>query len=344
MLGFFYFWGMKQLVFASVLALGISACSQNSKKVEVHKYAMDAFGSNLNITYTGEELKGLDFAVKTFVENFNASLSTYDPSSTISRINANEESKIDSLNFKVLQQGMWWTKYSGGAFDLSVGPLVDLWGFGKNKPTQVDSAQVDSVRRYVGYGVFTVNKMILAKSYPEVRIDYNAIAPGFAADMLGDILTQKGCTNFYINVGGEIKCSGYNQDSAFWLIGIEKPIDNPGGQNEAMRYIRVMNQGLATSGNYRKFYEMDGKRYSHTIDPRSGYPVQHDLLSVTILAPEASTADVLATTCMVFGRKGAKEYLAQLQNVEYYFIYTGEDGTFKEEWSPGLEKQFVEEK
>jgi len=156
------------------------------------------------------------------------------------------------------------------------------------------------------------------------------------------LLTNKGCINYYINVCGELKCSGLNQDSAFWLIGIEKPIDNPGGQNEAMRYIRVMNQGLATSGNYRKFYEMDGKRYSHTIDPRSGYPVQHDLLSVTILAPDASTADALATTCMVFGRAGAKEYLSQLQNVEYYFIYAGEDGTFKEEWSPGLEKQFVE--
>lgn len=303
---------------------------------------MDAFGSNLNITYTGEELKGIDFAVQNFVETFNASLSTYDPNSKISLINTNQSSIIDSLNFKVLQQGMWWTKFSGGAFDLAVGPLVDLWGFGKDKPTHVDSAQVDSVRRFVGYGVFTVNKMQLNKSYPEVRIDYNAIAPGFAADMLGELLTNKGVRNFYINVGGEIKCSGVNQDSAYWLIGIEKPIDNPGGQNEAMRYIRVQNQGLATSGNYRKFYEMDGKRYSHTIDPRSGYPVQHDLLSVTILAPDASTADVLATTCMVFGRAGAKQYLSQLENVEYYFIYAGEDGTFQEEWSPGLEKQFVD--
>lgn len=324
------------------LALGLSACTNNSSKVEVHKYAMDAFGSNLDITYTGEEMKGLDLAVQNFVENFNASLSTYDPNSRISRINSNQESMLDSLNFKVLEQGMWWTKFSGGAFDLAVGPLVDLWGFGKNKPQHVDSLQVDSVRRYVGYGVFTVNNFMLSKHYPEVRIDYNAIAPGFAADMLVELLSTKGINNFYINVGGEIKCSGVNQDSAHWLIGIEKPIDNPGGQNQAMRYIRVINQGLATSGNYRKFYEMDGKRYSHTIDPRSGYPVQHDLLSVTILAPDASTADALATTCMVLGRVGAKQFLAQLQNVEYYFIYAGEDGSFKEEWSPGLEKQFVE--
>lgn len=304
---------------------------------------MGAFGSNLDITYTGDEFGGFDTVMQNFVKDFNASLSTYDPNSLISKINANEESKLDSLNFKLLQQGMWWTKFSGGGFDLTVGPLVDLWGFGKNKPLHVDSAQVDSMLTLVGYDVIKIFNFHLLKKDSGVRLDYNAIAPGFAADLIGELLTNKGYLNYYINVGGEIKCSGVNQDSAFWLIGIEKPIDNPGGQNEAMRYIRVINQGLATSGNYRKFYEMDGKRYSHTIDPRSGFPVQHDLLSATILAPDASTADALATTCMVLGRAGAKQYLSQLQNVEYYFIYSGEDGSFKDEWSLGLEKQFEEE-
>lgn len=342
MRGFFYFWPMKKLLLPVIAVLFLSACTEEKKESNLNKFKMDAFGSFLEISYVGKPIDGLDFVMQSFVENFNQSLSTYDPNSRISKINSNQETELDSLNTKVLQQGMWWTKYSGGAFDVAVGPLVKLWGFGEDGPHKVDSAEVDSVRALCGYGIFVVQQNHLKKTNPNVRIDYNALAPGFAADQIGDMFNRKGYTNYYINVGGEIRCSGVNQDSAVWVIGIEKPIPNKTGVNEAMRYIQVKNQGLATSGNYRKFYELDGQKYSHTIDPRSGYPVQHDLLSVTIMAPDAITADALATTCMVLGREGAKQFLAELKHVEYYFIYSGEDGSFQEEWSEGMESLFVE--
>ncbi|MBI1222490.1 MAG: FAD:protein FMN transferase [Bacteroidetes bacterium] len=333
---------MKRILLPALALVFLAACSGDSKKNGLQKFKTDAFGSYLEISYLGEPLTSLDFVMGNFIENFNHSLSTYDSSSVISRINHNQSTQLDSLNFKLMGQGMWWTRASRGAFDITVGPLVNLWGFGTQGPHKVDSAEVDSARRLCGYGMFTSSNMQLRKLNPGSCIDYNALAPGFAADQIGQMLRQKGYENFYINVGGEILCSGVNQDSAFWLIGIEKPIPNKTGQNEAMRYIHVINQGLATSGNYRKFYMMDGKRYAHTIDPRSGYPVQHDLLSATIIAPDAVTADILATTCMVMGREEAKTFLSSLQGVEYYFIYSGEDDSFKEEWSPGMEKQFEE--
>lgn len=301
---------------------------------------MNAFGSTIELSYTGEEIDGLNFSMEKLIKDFNRSLSTYDSTSLISRINRNEESKIDSLNFELLAQALWWTRATGGAFDICVAPLVDLWGFGQKSPQRVDSAQVDSARSLVGYNSIMISQMVLTKKDPRVRINYNAIAPGFAADLISEMLMKRGRSNYYINVGGEVRCSGVNQDSAFWLIGIERPIENKKGENETMRNIRVINQALATSGNYRRFYEIDGKKYAHTIDPRSGYPVQHDLLSATVLAPDASTADALATMCMVLGRDGAKAFFKQLENVHYYFIYRGADGSLKEEWSPGLEKQF----
>lgn len=303
---------------------------------------MEAFGSTINISYTGEEIDGFKFAMEKLIADFNASLSTYDSTSIISRINRNEIQKIDSLNFKLLAQALWWTRATGGAFDICVAPLVDLWGFGQTSPHPVDSAQVDSARALTGYNSLGISQMMITKKDPRVRVNYNAIAPGFAADLISEMFVKRGRKNYYINVGGEVRCAGVNQDSTSWLIGIERPIENKSEENVAMRYIRVIDQALATSGNYRRFYEIDGKKYGHTIDPRSGYPVQHDLLSATVLAPDASTADALATICMVLGRDGAKAFFEQLQNVHYYFIYKADDGTLKEEWSPGLEKQFEE--
>ncbi|MDX5320531.1 MAG: FAD:protein FMN transferase, partial [Bacteroidota bacterium] len=210
---------MKRIAFIALSALVFGACSNQDDSQKLNQYATAAFGSNLDISYVGKPIDGLDFAVQTFITDFNQSLSTYDSTSRISRINNNQETAIDSLNFKVLQQALWWSKYSGGAFDVSVGPLVELWGFGKTGPKDVDSSEVEAARQLCGYTSFSVREFNLYKSKPEVRIDYNAIAPGFAADLLGEMLEKRGCSNYYVNVGGEIRCSGVNQDSAVWLIG-----------------------------------------------------------------------------------------------------------------------------
>ncbi|MHB1278950.1 MAG: FAD:protein FMN transferase, partial [Bacteroidia bacterium] len=247
------------------LFLFLIGCTGKSDQVKLNKYAMEAFGSTIELSYTGEEIDGLNFAMEKLVADFNKSLSTYDSSSVISKINRNESDKIDSLNFKLMAQAFWWTRATGGAFDICVAPLVDLWGFGPTSPQRVDSAQVDSARSLVGYNSLVISQMGITKKDPRVRVNYNAIAPGFAADLISEMLIKRGRNNYYINVGGEVRCSGVNQDSAYWLIAIEKPIENNKGEKEAMRSIRVINQALATSGNYRQFYEIDGKKYAHTI-------------------------------------------------------------------------------
>lgn len=332
---------MKKYLLLSVMGLFLFSCKEEqTSKLELNKLNTTAFGSNLDISYTGDTIAKFESQLQAFLADFNTQLSTYDEHSVISKLNRNEIKEVEDLNFALLQKSIYLNILTNGAFDVSVAPLVDLWGFGEGGPTEVDSAKVDSARALVGKHNFVLVDGEVLKANPGVRFNYNAIAPGYAADLLSEMMERNGSTNYYINVGGEIRCSGVNQDSLFWLIGIEKPTDNKTGQNSAMRYIRVKNQSLATSGNYRKYYEKDGKRYAHTIDPRTGYPVQHDLLSATVLAPEAALADALATACMVLGREDAKTLLSTLEGVSYYFIYTNEQGEFLEEWSPGLEEQF----
>ncbi len=333
---------MKKWFLLALPAL-LVACADKTE-TKLNKVEIPAFGSYLELSYTGTEIPNYRENLEEFVEEFNSSLSTYRKDSRISQLNRNETQTLDSLNFKVLALSIWMTRASGGAFDVGVGPLVELWGFGqKGEPREVDSSEVEAARKLCGYGTYYVQRFQLHKQDPNVRLDYNAVAPGLAADLIAEDLGKHNVKNFYINVGGEIRCAGVNQDSTTWVIGIEKPIDNPNGTNEAIRYVKVKDKGLATSGNYRKFYVRDGKKYSHTIDPRSGYPVQHDLLSVTIMAPDAAVADALATTCMVLGREGAKQFLTQFQDVDYYFVYAGEGGKMEEEWSPGMEVAFVSE-
>lgn len=332
---------MKKYLLLSFMALFLFSCKEEqTSKFELNKLNTSAFGSNLDISYTGDSISKLESQLQAFLANFNEQLSTYDENSVISKLNRNEIKEVDDLNYALLQKAIYLNNLTQGAFDISIAPLVDLWGFGEGGPTEVDSAKVDSARALVGKHHFVMVEGEIIKANPGVRFNYNAIAPGFAADLLAEMMEDNGKSNYYINVGGEIRCAGVNQDSVFWLIGIEKPIDNKTNRNEAMRHIRVKNQALATSGNYRKYYERNGKRYAHTIDPRTGYPVQHDLLSATILAPEATWADALATACMVLGREDAKTLLSTLEGVSYYFIYTNEQGEFLEEWSPGLEEQF----
>lgn len=305
-----------------------------------HQVSGNAFGSNYDITYLGHEIPNLKGRVDSFVKVFNASLSTYDTSSVISKINRNETDQMDSLNELIFRNGFDISRKSGGAFDMTIAPLTQAWGFGLKNAENMDSARVDSIMLYVGFRKFWVGKRQINKLDARIQFDYNAIAPGLAADMIGILLQSWGCSNYYVNVGGELICRGVNADSTDWNIGIEKPIENKTGKNDLQRIIGLSNKALATSGNYRKFYVKDGKKYAHTIDPRTGYPIQHTLLSATIIGPECVKADALATACMVLGMAEGKVLLEQhFPEYQFFFIYDDGKGHFMEEWSAGLKEK-----
>lgn len=287
------------------------------------------FGTVYSITYSNSNNQDLSQQITNALDAVNNSLSMFNKESVISKINNNQPVVLDSLFLTVWEKGQYVSRCTDGAFDMTVAPLVDLWGFGLKNREKVESVAVDSVRQYVGYELAVLTDGVISKSYPEMRIDAGAIAKGYACDVVADTLEAYGCTDFCIEIGGELVVKGVNPKGANWHIAINKPLEDSLCLNrEIQDVIELTNCGMATSGNYRNYYEMDGKKYSHTIDPRTGYPVQHSLLSATIVAPDCMTADAWATACMVGGLENAKVWVKDNPEIKGYFIYE-EDGVLK---------------
>jgi thiamine biosynthesis lipoprotein len=287
------------------------------------------FGTVYSITYSNSDNQDLSQQITDALDAVNNSLSMFNKESVISKINNNQPVVLDSLFLTVWEKGQYVSRCTDGAFDMTVAPLVDLWGFGLKNREKVESVAVDSVRQYVGYDLAVLTDRVISKSYPEMRIDAGAIAKGYACDVVADTLEANGCTDFCIEIGGELVVKGVNPKGANWHIAINKPLEDSLCLNrEIQDVIELTNCGMATSGNYRNYYEMDGKKYSHTIDPRTGYPVQHSLLSATIVAPDCMTADAWATACMVGGLENAKVWVKDNPEIKGYFIYE-EDGVLK---------------
>lgn len=287
------------------------------------------FGTVYSVTYSNPENKDLSLQINSALEAVNASLSMFNPESTISKVNNNQPVELDLLFLTVWKTGQYVSDCTHGAFDMTVAPLVDLWGFGLKNRDVVTDAEVDSVREYVGYELVVLEDGVIHKAYPEMRIDAGAIAKGYACDVVADTLEAYGCTDFCIEIGGELVVKGLNSKGVNWHIAINKPVEDSLCVNrEIQEVVELTDCGMATSGNYRNFYEIDGKKYSHTIDPRTGYPVSHNLLSATIVAPNCMTADAWATACMVVGLEKAQTWIKNRRDIKGYLIYE-ENGELK---------------
>ncbi len=315
------------------------SCKQNSK-LKKFSFKGETMGSHYAITYFANEAILEQTHVDSFLNVFNKSLSTWDTGSLITAINkAQKKHSTDSFFRHLYKKSLILNQVSKGAFDPTASPLFEAWGFGLKNAETMDSNKVDSLLRYVGIEKNPLKNDTVYKVSKYSQFSFNAIAPGYAADLLSNLLQQKGISNFLIDIGGEFASMGKKPNGNSWLVSIEKPIDNKTQQNEAYAYIRLLaGEALATSGNYRKFYYKNGKRYSHTINPKTGYPVNHNLLSVTIIANNATTADAYATICMVVGLKKGKAFVQQ-QNAKAYFIYD-DNGTLNEYISDNLKPQF----
>ena len=233
----------------------------------------------------------------------------------------------DSLFTDVYLLAEQISKETHGAFDITVAPLVNAWGFGFDSSTLVDSITIDSLRQFIGFNKVSLQNGKIVKSDPRIKLDCSSIAKGYGVDCVARLLDKKGIENYMIDIGGELVMKGKNAKMDTWRIGINKPIEDSLSQNQELQTVLTLtNAGLATSGNYRNFYYKDGKRYAHTIDPRIGYPVQHNILSATVVAKDCATADAYATSFMVLGLDSAKAICNRHPELDAYFIYATPDG------------------
>ena len=298
------------------------------------------FGTVYKITYQSED--NLKEEIETELKKVDYSLSPFNPNSVITRVNHNEKTEVDSFFVHVFHLAKKISDETHGAFDITVAPLVNAWGFGFKKSTGVDSLIVDSLRPMIGYQKIDLQNNRIIKKDPRIMLDCSAIAKGFGVDAVARLLERKGIKNYMVDIGGEVVVRGKNSKMNAWRIGINKPVDDSLSVNQELQTVLAISDvGMATSGNYRNFYYKGGKKYAHTIDPKTGYPVQHNILSATVLAKNCATADAYATSFMVMGMEGAKQILKKHPDLCAYLIYADEKGQNKIWYSPSLKNKIL---
>ena len=322
---------MKKITFPLIcLSIIISACQTGLKPIEKISFQGEAQGTYYMVTYFDEQNRNFQKEIDSILIDFDQSLSSWVPNSIISRVNRNEENVILDQYFIdnfILSERV--SKESDGAFDCTVGPLVEAWGFGFREKVDLDQRMIDSILEFVGFEKAKIENNVLVKSDPRMELSFNAVAQGYSVDVVGRFLKDKGIQNFIIDIGGEVLASGSKPNSELWQVGIQKPTEDQNGEIEAEVIVSLKDKALVTSGSYRKYYEKDGKRYSHMIDPSTGYPVTHSLLSVSVLADKCADADAYATAFMIMGLEKSKAFLNNRKDLEAYFIYDDKNGEMK---------------
>ncbi|GAB4489336.1 MAG: FAD:protein FMN transferase [Saprospiraceae bacterium] len=297
-----------------------------------------AQGTTFNITYQDSQQRDFSRPVDSLFRMIDKSMSLWDSTSLISRINRNEPNvQVDEHFAKVFQKAKEVSEITGGAFDVTVGPLVKAWGFSVKKGLPPpDSAKVDSLRQLIGFQKIRLENGVLQKADPRMEIDFNAIAQGYTVDLISDFLEKNGVKNYLVEIGGEVRTLGVNDRNEIWKIGIDKPVENEKeGSRPLQTTVALGGKSLATSGSYRKFVVRDGKKFSHAIDPKTGYPITHNLLSVSVIAKDCASADAYATAFLVMGMGKALDLAEQL-GLEIYCIYSDEKGELQVRSTPGF--------
>ncbi|KOH46621.1 FAD:protein FMN transferase [Sunxiuqinia dokdonensis] len=332
---------MKRLYFLAILFVILSSCQQTAEYISNEGFV---YGTIYHVTYESPNGKDLQKGMEAVMNELNRSMSTFDSTSTISKVNKNETTKLDEHFLKVFNRAQEISEITDGAFDVTVAPMVNIWGFGFKNKEEVTVELIDSLKAIVGYQKVWIENDQLVKAHPNTMLDASAIAKGFACDLVANYLSKQGCKNYMVEIGGEVVAKGKNAKGNYWSIGISKPDDNDFFTEQKLKAIvELKERALATSGNYRNFYIENGVKYAHTIDPRTGYPVQHSLLSTTVLADDCMTADAFATAFMVSGLDKSIAIAEGDHNIDVYFIYSDDEGNFKTYVSPGFKKLLKKE-
>jgi len=331
---------MKNILYLFLLIL--CACSSSDNRILV-KNSGEAQGAYYHIQYMSNGGKDFHFQIDSIFKEIDSSLSIYKDYSLISKLNKGEDVKTDTLFNTVFKGAQKVFLESEGNFDCSVSPLVNAWGFYKDKlgdSLVIDSAKFRKILPYVGFDKISLiaDSLVLPKG---MRLDFNAIAQGYTVDVIAQFLQAKGYSNYLIEVGGELLAKGKNADGNIWRVGVDKPSENI-NKNERFQFILDLeDKALATSGNYRKFYEKDGVKYAHTINPFTGFPTQNRLLSVTVIHDNCMLADAYATAFMVMGVRRSKQFVKSHPEIEIYLVYTNKNGKWNTFISADLQKRII---
>lgn len=326
------------LISVFFLWLGTTSCTQ--KSLNYYNLRGEVHGTYYSITYGAYtncvNVESLD----SIFHAFDMSLSTFVPTSVISRVNTNDSTVVlDSFFVKVFEKGQYVSQQTNGAFDMTVAPLVNCWGFGFKKSENVTPELIDSLKQCIGYQKVKIVEGRVVKENPNIMLDAAAIAKGYSCDVVAGYLKSLGISNYMVEIGGEIVTLGMNSKGTDWNIGITLPTDtNSIDRPDVQTVVSLTDCGLATSGNYRQFYYKDGKRYSHTINPATGYPVEHNLLSSSVVASDCMTADAFATAFMVMGLDSAFAYASAHSDMAAYFIYSDENNQLQVKYTESFEK------
>ena len=313
-----------KIVFAALLVLNLFSCQQ---KERIKKIEGEAIGTYYVIT-----LVGGDGITKHNIDSVNQiltrSVSIFDSTSLLSKINNNQEDIVDGILEDLIRSSIKVSQETGGAFDCTVGALVNLWGFGKDKKKTVDSLKVTQALEATGYQKISLNHQKIIKENSDIQLNFNAIAKGYLVDMLAKYLDSQGVENYLIDIGGEVRAQGEKQSGKPWKVGVQVPTESKTDAAQVHEMFELKNRSVATSGNYRNYYEENGQRFSHTINPKTGYPEKTNLLSVSVIADNCAYADALATAFMVMGVNQSIEFLKQRPDIGGMFIYD-ENGEIK---------------
>lgn len=292
-------------------------------------FSGQTMGTSYQVTYLDEEGRNFQSEIDSLLRVFNQSLSTYIPDSELSRFNSADTLEFDLPYFREVLEASWEVfEQTDGAFDPTVGPLVNIWGFGPGGPELKDSVEIGKLLQLVGFDKINWDQNQVRKEVPGLYLDFSAIAKGQGVDVVADYLTKKGIKNLLVEIGGELVARGVNDKGELWKVGINRP-EEEATASELFSIIALDSRGMATSGNYRNFYVRDSVKISHTINPKTGYPVNHNLLSATVLAKNCMTADAYATAMMVMGTDEAIALAESRDDIDVFLIYSQADGSYQ---------------
>jgi len=299
-------------------------------------------GTTYSIKYLDPRERLFKDEIDSILREFNQSLSTYISDSEISEFNRSMSVTFELPYFyPVLAKSREVYEKTGGAFNPAVMPLVNAWGFGPESSALPDSSAVDSLRQLVQFDAVIFDESSAEKDIEDLQLDFSAIAKGYGVDVIFEFLEGHGIDNLFVEIGGEVRCKGKNAKGELWKVGINVP-DPESFANDIQAIVKIEDRALATSGNYRNFYVENGVMYAHTIDPDTGYPVRHTLLSASVFAPDCMTADAYATAMMVMGLDDSKAFLEQNPQLDAYLIYAGSDNAYQFYTTPGIQNYIIQ--
>jgi FAD:protein FMN transferase len=317
--------------FFGIILMILIALSGCKKTVTYDNFTGFIQGTTYSVVFENDarfKAEKLKSEAEKILHDFDMSLSLYVDSSILSKVNRNEDVILDNYFTEAFRKSDQISKLTGGAFDITVGPLVKAWGFGPDEHKSFSESKRDSLLKLVGMDKVKIENGKVIKADPGINLDFNAIAQGYSVDIICRFFDSKKIKSYLVEIGGEVRVKG-DKHGVLWRIGIDRPSDDnnvPG--NDLQAVINLKDRSLATSGNYRKFYVENGIKYSHTIDPKTGYPARNQLLSATILADECATADGIATACMVIGKDKSIEFLGLHPEYDAFLVYSDNSGNY----------------